>query len=341
MKFDGKKPAAFLICTAASIGLLCAGFNSDIFGLIFFSALLCLPLIYIRATIGTPALLISLAALFAAAYFLRGASFASIYLICAAIISFVCGYAVIAGKSFYDSALMCCIASAAVLGAVMLFIWIDKGQSLIDTALSKIEAMLSAMPDDTLKFLYRYTSVAAGGGSADLSSITAQSLSALSKETAVSGLMRYLTPSVTLTVPQLCSIGVLLSGLLYYVVPRAVLKKLKYRVSPIPPFSLWSLPKHFGIWSVVIYMVALIGYNAGGANFEIVYGIVYGAFYITYTIQGFAFVDWLLLKKISSVPARIAILAATWLLGSVIELYMWLGLLEQLLKLRKRAPIKF
>lgn len=340
MKFNGKKLCAFSACTAAAIGLIYAGFNTDIFGLVFFSALLCLPLIYIRATMGSPALLISLTALFAAAYFMRGASYAVIYLICGAIVSFVCGYAVIAGKSFYDSVLMCCIAVAAALGAVMLFIWTVKGESLIDAALSKTESALSAMPDDTLKFLYRYTSAAAGGGSVDLTSITAESLSSVSKETALSGLMRYLTPSLTLMIPQLCSTGVLLSGLLYYIIPRAVLKKLKYRVSLIPPFSMWSLPKHFGMWSVVIYLVALIGYNAGGANFEIVYGIVYGAFNIIYTIQGLAFTDWLLLKKIESAPARIAILAVTWLLGSVIELYMWLGLLEQLLKIRNRSPIK-
>lgn len=340
MKFNGKMLAVLIICTAAAIGLMCAGYYTDIFGLIFFSTLLVLPLIFIRATAGTPALLVSLFALSVTAYLLWGLNYAVTYFTTAALISFACGYSVISQKSFYDSVLMCCVSCAAALGAVMLFIWIYKDRSLIDAAVSEVRSVLASLPDGTLKLLYRYTSMTADGA-ADLSSITAGELSAISANTALEGLMRYITPSLTLLVPQLCSVGVLVSGLLYYIIPRAVLKKLKYRVAAIPPFSMWSLPKHFGIWSVIIFLIALIGYNADLANFEIVYGIVYGAFNVIYSVQGLAFADWLLLKKISSAPARAAILAVSWLLVSVIDLYMWLGLLEQILKIRKRPAFKF
>lgn len=339
MKLNGKKAVVFLICTAAGIGLLFAGLNSDIIGLVFFSALLCLPLIYIRSVLGSPALLLSLAAVAVTAFALRTINCAVTYFATAAIVSFVCGYAVISQKSFYDSALMCCAACAAALGAVMVFVWIYKGESLIDAVLSKTQSALASMPDGTVKFLYRYAGMSAAG-SPDLSQITSESLNSISKETAISGLMRYLTPSLTVLVPQLCSFGVLLSGLLYYIIPRAVLKKQKYKVAEIPVFSMWCLPKHFGVWSVIIYLIAFIGYNAGADNFEIVYGIVSGAFNIIYTIQGFAFVDWLLLKKINSAGVRFAIISVSWLLLSVIDLYMWLGLLEQILKIRKRAPLK-
>jgi uncharacterized protein YybS (DUF2232 family) len=149
--------------------------------------------------------------------------------------------------------------------------------------------------------------------------------------------MKMLTPAVYLYVPQFCSVCITVFGLLYFIIPRALLKRAGHSVRPIPAFSVWSLPRFFGTWTIVLFILSYIGVAAGWRNFDLVYSIVIGFMSVIYSVQGMALIDWLLKKKMPSAGARAAIIAVTFVLVLALNLYMWLGFFEQIVKIRKRS----
>ncbi len=80
-----------------------------------------------------------------------------------------------------------------------------------------------------------------------------------------------------------------------------------------------------------------IGVAADWNNFDLVYSIVIRFMSVIYSVQGMALIDWLLKKKMQSKGGRVAIIAVTFVLVLAINLYMWLGFFEQIIKIRKRS----
>ena len=62
--------------------------------------------------------------------------------------------------------------------------------------------------------------------------------------------------------------------------------------------------------------------------------------YIIFSIQGLALIDYLLRPRIHSTPGRVTLLVVIWIVVPVLTpglmLLMWVGLMEQLVRLREK-----
>jgi len=323
-------------CLGIGAGLFALGFYTGTIFLIILSPFIPLPFIYLHARTNMSLSAAGVIAFGLLVYVMSNERYAITFLCCTLLIAFVCGYVIRRSTTFYFSALAGCGAMLAALGVLLLCIWFLWGTSLNGLIFNKIEAELYSLPPDITKLLYHYTGVSQGGGVVDLLNFDMSTLSGISTDTAVQGMIRYLHPYIVILVPQACTSVIALFGLLGYIIPRAAVKKAGQPVGPVPVFSKWSLPNHFGTWSIVLLLVAMVGNFAGWNNFDIVYSIVMGLLNVIYSIQGMAFIDWLLKKKINVTAGRVAIIAVTYIIFSAINMYMWLGLFEQVVKLRKR-----
>ncbi|MGI6153749.1 MAG: DUF2232 domain-containing protein [Christensenellaceae bacterium] len=157
---------------------------------------------------------------------------------------------------------------------------------------------------------------------------------ATTEEQALGTLTAGLFESMRQTLLTLETAAISVLGLLNYVVPRAVLRKQGVDVGNVPGFSMFALPKYFGLVSFVIVVVVFVGGNAGILAFEYIGTIVMTFFGIAYYIQGVAFFEWFLRKKIASPPVRVLIYVVSSLLLWIA--YILAGIFEQAAKLRKR-----
>lgn len=326
----------------------CLGISTGLFALGFFtvgglflvplSLLIPMPFIFLRTRTNLSLALAGIIAFALLVYAMAGEKIALVYLCCTLVIALACGYAVRRRMSFYYTALSSMAATFAAFGILLLGIWLLWGNSLYGIMLDSIEAALHNDPELTsgLYGVFSLNSYAMGDEASVIPILTENVSTAVMADR----LMLYFPSLLSESVTQLIVSALTLFGLLYYIVPRVFIKKAGSAVGPIPTFSMWSLPKNFGIWSIILIFVAIIGANAGWNNFGVVSAIVLGMFNIIYSIQGMAFVDWLLKKKINSVAGRVAIIAVTYIVFAlVVQLYMWLGLFEQIVKFRKREAL--
>lgn len=325
----------FMLCALLGI-LLYAGayfLRHLLFGLM---ATVPIPYIIIRVKCGKPAFWGALAALVGFACVASGALNAVILTAPLALASLVCGYVLIKRANPYYTLLYCCAAALLSFASFIILLYVLRGLTLQGMALNLINNELENMPDTTLKLLYKYMSAAMSGKQLTPDMITPQAMAKITPEIAKAGLMRIMEPLILMAMPEFCSEGVCLFGLLYAVIPIAVCRKFDCKLTALPPFCDWQLPDNFGYWAVGMYVGALLLGMAGLNNFDIVFAIISGAFSFVFMLQGLALFDWLLKKKISAAPVRVLIMALSWILTSGIGLFVWIGLLEQFAKFRKR-----
>jgi len=326
-----------LACIGAAVALMAAGALSN--WIILVLVALFVPMAFIvagaRASqgIGILSVLVSgfLVWLFA------GAGIALVMMACSLPVTIVMTYVIKKRMPFYYSTLISCIALLASLGILILLVQLIYKTDLMTLLLGHIESFLNANPEFTKLYYTTYNSLLNGGAQPiDLSAVLSTPL-----DVAVSGLMQTFTVQLAMLVPQAAMFCVALFGLLNYVVPRAIVKKQGVAVGTVPTFSQLALPAKYGTWSLIALIVAFLGMSLGWRNFNLVYAIIMGFFSITYMIQGMAFTDWLLKKKINSASGRIAIIVIIFLILQLfgLNIFMWIGFFEQIVKFRKRQWI--
>jgi hypothetical protein len=326
-------------CLAASLGLFALGANTNIIVLALLSLFIPPSFVYIRATMNIAQTLLFIALFGIAAYLISGIYTALIYICCIIPITFTAGYAIRKRLGFYYSVLATSVAALATLGILILCIYLIWGNTLTGMLEDSIEAKL--MENPVLAKTYSYALQWAQSGSIPgLTELDIEAMLAIPTEEAVSSIMNQVSLWLSMYLPQICTMCVTLFGLLDYTIPRTIVLKSGGQAGDIPVFSMWNLPKYFGRWSIALLIVSYIGVFAGWNNFELVYSIVLGFMTVTYSIQGMALIDWLMKKKINSTVARVAILAVTFLLTMAINLYMWIGFFEQIMKIRRREAFR-
>ncbi len=334
---NGKIALRALVCLAAATGIFALGYYTDAGILALLSLLTPFVFIYLRAATGVWPAVTASAAFCALAYIMAGYQ----YMLTAAAVSlpigFVMGYVVKRKLSFYYSALISCASVLATLFILLLALHLLFGASADSIILSRVESELAANP--FMAKVYYYIISLAQSGAADYTVEGISSALNVAADVAVKGVMSSVRDFINLYLPQICASLVALLGILYYIVPRAIVRKTGGGVGPVPEFNQWNLPRRFGTWSLVLLLISFIGVMAEWNNFELVYSIVMGFLNVTYSIQGMAFVDWLLKKRMQSTAARAAIIAVTFLLLSMVNLYMWIGIFEQFAKFRKREAV--
>ncbi len=337
MEVSNKKTLAeSLICLGIAACLFALGFYTNLLFLAFLALFMPMLFIYVRAASGILPSVIVLVLFCALVFMAAGYRYAITFFCCIAPIAFGVGFMLRKKYGFYYSALVSCATILAALGILLLCISLLWGATVYELILGKLEAIFAENPEQS-KVYYQLFSIIQSGNSINYESIDLAAINAIPVDTAISGLMRIMTPQIYLYVPQICSVCIAAFGLLNFIIPRAALKARGYGVAALPPFAMWSLPKFFGTWTILLLVFSYIGVAADWNNFDLVYSIVIRFMSVIYSVQGMALIDWLLKKKMQSKGGRVAIIAVTFVLVLAINLYMWLGFFEQIIKIRKRS----
>jgi hypothetical protein len=321
-------------CLGMAAGLFALGFYTNPVVLILLALFIPMAFVLMRAWAGVPTTLLGLVIFGALVWLMAGMRYAATATACTALIGLAAGYALKRRTTFYYSALASCAAMLGALGVLLLCVYLLWGGGLDGVLLDYLENGLRGSPE--LAKAYYYGMGLSQGGEIDFSALDLNAIMAIPAETAVEGVMRGVSPVVFLYLPQVCAGCVVLFGLLNYIIPRAQVKKLGGQVGPTPVFAMWQLPRHFGVWSLALLVISYVGTMVEWNNFDLVYSIVMGLLGVTYSIQGMALIEWLLKKRMQSRTGRAAIIAVTFLLLGVLNVYMWIGFFEQIAKIRKR-----
>lgn len=159
----------------------------------------------------------------------------------------------------------------------------------------------------------------------------------ISVNDAMAAVWPYMQTSIIYGVPALFAALIPIGGLVTFLIGRAIVKTAGGRVTPVPAFADFKLPVRFGRWSVIILIVCLIGAQFGWRNFDFVLIIAFAFFGSIYYVLGMAFMDWVLKKQIKSAVGRGFIIALMAIILFQLYIFTFLGLFEQLVKIRRRA----
>ena len=174
--------------------------------------------------------------------------------------------------------------------------------------------------------------------------VTQAALDAASRADAIAFIVEQFREMMNVTLVSLIGTYALLMGLIGYLIPRSVLKKRKAQVIPIPSFSLYALPNRFWLAFILSYLFAVIGRSFGWPGFDILEVTIYVLYALVLTVQGLSFLDYIYKRRNMGTAARVALHALALVISSLASLVgsllMWVGLFENMAKLRKRLESK-
>ena len=142
------------------------------------------------------------------------------------------------------------------------------------------------------------------------------------------------------TIPTSAVSYILYSGVGGFLIPRYLVKRTGGEVGRIPPFSHFLLPKTSGIYLIITFVLAMLPKLLSLSQLEVAGNVLLQFVYIIFSIQGLALIDYLLRPRIHSTPGRVTLLVVIWIVVPVLTpglmLLMWVGLMEQLVRLREK-----
>ena len=142
------------------------------------------------------------------------------------------------------------------------------------------------------------------------------------------------------TIPTSAVSYILYSGVGGFLIPRYLVKRTGGEVGKIPPFSHFLLPKTSGIYLIITFVLAMLPKLLSLSQLEVAGNVLLQFVYIIFSIQGLALIDYLLRPRIRSTPGRVTLLVVIWIVVPVLTpglmLLMWVGLMEQLVRLREK-----
>ncbi len=338
---QGRKTLGAAICIAIAFGLM-AWVGSAPAALGLFAMFV--PMLFVIAGVRThlPVAAVGMVACGALIGLIYGWPIAVITLVCSAPAVF-CMIVVQKKKmSLYASTVIGCI---SYLAGLLLLVWLCQmffGKSLAQIMHESLTAFLTQ--NEVISKAYYYALTVVQSGDASMMAIaTPMQVMQVPLEQAVNGLMRVIDPAIVPLLIQLSMLCVALFGFLNYIIPRAVLRKMGVDAGGnVPRFRDLALPKRFGTWTLVALLIAFIGVSMQWNNFDLVYSIMIGFLGIAYLIQGAAFFYFFLARKIPSRGGCVAIIILIAFVGMLfgLNLLMWLGFFEQIVKLRKRDEFR-
>ena len=231
---------------------------------------------------------------------------------------------------------------AALVGAAMAVgvLWLLTGEKPVDYVINGFSSTLAFMDDTSINAYYqmvRYSDLLTGA-------VTQAALDAASRADAIAFIVEQFREMMNVTLVSLIGTYALLMGLIGYLFPRSVLKKRKAQVIPIPPFSEYALPNRFWLAFILSYLFAVIGRSFGWPGFDILEVTIYVLYALVLTVQGLSFLDYMYKRRNMGAAARVALHALALVISSLASLVgsllMWVGLFENMAKLRKRLESK-
>lgn len=170
-------------------------------------------------------------------------------------------------------------------------------------------------------------------GVADLKTLTDTTLNV---NFMIKAVVRNYREILALIMPNLLSSVCAFFGIINVIICGNILKKQKPPKYDMKPFADLAIPSHFGTFLIVFLFISWIGVIMNLSNFSVVSSIVNGFTTVIFSLQGMALIDWLLKKKIDITAVRWVIIIVTFVLLYVINIYMWIGIFEQIIKIRQR-----
>lgn len=228
--------------------------------------------------------------------------------------------------TFLPAVQLACMGTALSVLILLGSVYLATGKDILTAMLDSIRLSLQQDPEFTRQLYLAIQSLT--GGAAD-TQITA--------DAAMNVVYPYFESSMTYYVPTVLAAYIPLGGLVFYLIPRAIAKKAGAQVTNVPAFADFHLPPKFGRWSIVVLLVAWIGQAAGWRNFDFVLSIAFAFFGAIYFVLGMAFAEWWLKKYIKSGAGRALIIIVIALIFWQLSIYIFLGIFEQLAKIRRRS----
>ena len=305
--------------------IVCAAIPAVLFFVlgVFSFYFLAVPLIYIAARRTYTAGLISCIIAFFLFYFIFGFnSAAMIFLIILPAVAVV-PYLLRSQRRMFESVVLSAGAVAAGIGLFIGFVYIVFKMNIIDYFITMLK--------DTIDMI-----------SAEQSAALLEAYGMNLKEI-LSELLAELDPFLRTNLPALMINLALVAGLLYFLVPRALLKKRGVNVVNIPPFSKFMLPKSFTWGALSSLVIVLVGYLFNLENFDIVLHTLLAVYLMILQIQGLAVVDFLLRRTGMKTAPRVVILVSGMIVFSLFGLnniLSFAGLFDQIFRFRERSVPK-
>ncbi len=237
-------------------------------------------------------------------------------------------------KRFRDSIMISCASVIAGIAMAVGVLGLITGMSVIDYAVESLGNSLRMFDDVYIKTFYttmRTADIAMG-------SITKAAVDATPAAQAIIIIQDMLRQMLNLALVNIIIIYSLITGFLYYIITRAVLKKRKAEVVDIPPFSRWALPGRFWLAYILSYIFAAIGASYAWPSFEILELTIYNVYAFVFIIQGLSLLDYLYkTRKMSTGPRIVLHIAGGLILGGII---VWVGIFENVAGIRKRLEAR-
>lgn len=295
--------------------------------------LLPLPGIYLGARYGVNGMAIVLGIAAAAGGLLLGMAAIPLFGILAAAV-ILPAVAIRKKLGAYESLVLSCGAGALGAGILLLWVQLAAGQDLVSFLTTSLEAALPENESLTagLYFLLRSSDVLSGALSpAEFLLATQEEMLAFVSDGAQ---MEQIRQTLTLYVPVLLVYAVILGGLLWYLVPRAFAKRQGTPVAPVPPFSLFYLPKKAAPYFVGMFLLSILPTLAGWKSLELAGVVLLNALMLIFSVQGLSLIEYFLRPRIASGAVRGVILVVCYLVLST--LLSFAGLIEQVFRIRER-----
>lgn len=249
-------------------------------------------------------------------------------------IVFAAAFVIRQKKRFRYSVLISCASALAGVAATIGMLQLFTGLSVVDYAVENIGSTLAMLDDIYVKSFYetiRAVDLVSGA-------ITQAAIDTTSPAKAIIIIQDTIRESLNLNLVNMIMIYSLIAGFLYYIIPRAIIKKRKAQVIEIPPFSRWALPKRFWLAYIISYLFAIIGASYAWPSFEILEITIYNVYAFIFMAQGLSFLDYLYKTRKMSTGIRIILhITAAIVLGGIL---VWVGLFENAADMRKRMDAR-
>lgn len=244
----------------------------------------------------------------------------------------------------YDSLVLSCGGALLTVALAAGYIYLKTG---LDPLTYLFETMKTAMETDAnvaaaFYWTFRFVDVQSGVASidqvlAEMGQVTVQQMREYVTAQPQQEMLRQI---IAQTIPTSAVSYILYSGVGGFLIPRYLVKRTGGEVGKMPPFSHFLLPKTSGIYLIITFVLAMLPGLLNLPQLEVAGNVLLQFVYIIFSIQGLALIDYLLRPRIRSTPGRVAILVVIWIvvpaLTQDLMLLMWVGLMEQLVRLREK-----
>lgn len=243
--------------------------------------------------------------------------------------AFVTGYMIRAKKRFFNSVAASCAAALAGAAVIIAAVMLLTGKPFIESVVDYAGRSFASLGDQGVSSLYqavRYADILTGA-------ITQEAVLATSASDAVKIMQGTLSDTLNLWLITIIGLYSLLGGLLFYTIPRAIVKK-SIDVAHTPSFSDYALPKGFWIAFALSYAFAAVGASFGWKSFNMLELTVINIYFFVFIVQALSFFDYMYKKRNMSAGARtmlhvLSVLALSFILFLI-------GIIENIFSIRKK-----